>query len=84
VIDFTAGHYKATDDGHLVVKGKDTITGNEITLHDKSGSDVCPTPGKYKFKLTGTKLKFTKISDSSSSKCIGRVDVLTHRKFKKV
>lgn len=84
VINLTAGHYKATDNGHVVVKGKDTITGNKITLHDKSGSDVCPTPGKYKFKLTGSKLKFTKISDSSTAKCIGRADVLTHGTFKQV
>ena len=75
-IHFTKGAYHVFDDGHPLTHGKDTIKGNTITFRDTGGMGACPTVGKYKFKLTGNKLRFTVISDSSS--CAGRKGVLTH------
>lgn len=77
VLDFTPGKYAATDNGHSVVKGKDSIKGDKITFQPGTGPGKCPTPGKYKFKLSGNKLRFTVIKDSNP-KCAGRRDVLTH------
>lgn len=77
VLDFTPGEYATTDNGHAVVHGKDSIKGHKITFQPGSGPGKCPTPGKYKFKLSGSKLRFTVIKDSNP-KCAGRRDVLTH------
>jgi hypothetical protein len=82
VIDFTSGAYTVTDNGKTADYGKDTITGNQIAFHDKGGPDKCSGTGKYTFKLTGTTLKFTVISEASA--CKGRHAVLTHAKFTKV
>lgn len=76
VIHFTKGAYHVSEDGHAITHGKDVVTGNTITFHDTGGMGVCPGTGKYKFKLAGTKLRFTVITDSSS--CAGRKGVLTH------
>ena len=76
VIHFTPGAYHVSEDGHAITHGKNTITGNTITFHDTGGIGVCPGTGTYKFKVTGTKLRFTVISDHSS--CAGRKGVLTH------
>ncbi len=69
--------YSASLNGKLTDKGKATISGNKITFKDTGGPGKCPAPGKYKFKLTGAKLKLTAISDSTAA-CVGRKDVLTH------
>lgn len=83
VIDFTPGMYSATHNGHAVVKGKDSIKGDKITFEPGgSGSGKCPASGKYKFKLSGNKLRFTVIKDSNPA-CAGRRDVLTHGPFTK-
>ena len=76
VITFTKGHYKVTANGHPAVKGKDTIKKNKISLTDTGGPGKCNGTGKYKFKLTAGKLKFTKISNTKS--CAGRAAVLSH------
>jgi hypothetical protein len=84
VLDFSPGKYSATDNGHAVVKGKDSIKGDKITFQPGgSGQGKCPAAGKYKFKLSGSKLRFTVISDSNP-KCAGRRDVLTHGPLTKV
>ena len=74
-IKFKSGNYTVTDEGIAVVHGKYSIKGTKITLNDKSGKDACPGPGIYKFKPTGKKLKFTRVSDPNEN-CIGRVTVL--------
>jgi hypothetical protein len=76
VIHFTKGAYHVFENGHAITHGKDTVKANTITFHDTGGTGVCPGTGKYKFNLTGNKLRFTVISDSSS--CAGRKGVLTH------
>jgi hypothetical protein len=83
VITLTKGHYKATENGHLIVKGTDTITGKKISLMDTSGPGKCSGTGNYKFKLSGHKLTFTVISDPSAS-CAGRKGVLTHGPLTKI
>jgi hypothetical protein len=86
VLKAKGGKYSATDNGNVVVKGNYTIKGNVITLKDTGGPAQCPATGKYSFKLKngGKKVTFKKISDSSSSKCIGRQDVLVGHTFTKV
>jgi hypothetical protein len=77
------GTYSASDDGHPVVHGKYTISGNEASFTDTGGTGKCPGTGVYKFKLKGKSLKFTKVSDPNSG-CVGRETVLTGATFKKV
>ena len=75
-IKFTRGHYAVADNGKVVIHGVNTYTGNTITFTDKSGPDACKGTGKYTFKVTGTKVKFTKVSDTAA--CAGRQAVLNH------
>jgi hypothetical protein len=77
------GKYHITDDTNLVVNGKYTISGNKISFKDTGGPGTCPTTGKYKFKLSGIQLTFTKISESKSAACIGRQDLLVGHTFTK-
>jgi hypothetical protein len=74
-IKFNSPDYTVTDNGTAVIHGKYSITGTKITFNDKSGKDACPSPGVYKFTLNGSKLKFTRVSDSAT-KCAGREGVL--------
>ncbi len=83
VITFTKGQYHVSDNGMAVIHGKDVIKGNVISFRDAKGSNACPTVGKYRFKLKGKKLTFKRISDSTSSNCLGRGLVLA-RTFTKV
>ena len=83
VLNFTKGQYHVTDNGMAAVHGKTVIKGNVITFRDEKGSNGCPTAGKYRFKLNGKKLTFKRISDSTSSNCLGRTLVLA-RTFTKV
>jgi hypothetical protein len=79
VVKFTPGAYHASDNGHPIVHGKDTIAGNVITFKDAPGPNACPTTGKYKFTLKGKTLTFKRIHDSTSSSCIARATVLKHK-----
>ncbi len=84
VVKLSKSHgYSGTQNGKLIVKGRATISGNTVTFKDSSGPGKCPGTGKYRFKLSGKKLKLTVISDSNSA-CVGRKDVLTHGAFTKV
>ena len=78
-INLRPGAYRVSQNGRAVVHGKDTITGNVITLKDAPGPNACPTQGKYRFSLHGKTLTFKRISDSTSGNCIGRVSVLKHK-----
>jgi hypothetical protein len=81
------GLYTVTDNGAVVIHGKDTIKGSKISFKDTSGRDSClgaGTTGHYKFKLKGSKLKFTKISETKKSCGQGRAVVLTSGTFTKV
>ena len=78
IIKFSHGTYRATDNGHAVVHGKFRIAGNKLTLKDASGPNACPVKGVYKFKVSGRKVRFRKVSDSLSPACAGRVAVLAH------
>jgi hypothetical protein len=82
VLNFTAGHYKATQNGSLAVKGKNTISGKKISFKDTAGPAKCSGTGKYKFKISGNKLRFTLVSEPSA--CVGRKGVLTHGAFSQV
>jgi hypothetical protein len=74
-IDFKSGGYTVTDQGKVVLHGKDSIKGTKISLTDTRGADKCPGTGTYKFKLKGKALKFTKVKDSAA--CAGRATVLS-------
>jgi hypothetical protein len=78
VLKLSHGDYHMTLNGEPAVHGTFTINKNVISLKDSPGPGSCPTTGKYKFKVAGDSLKFTLVSDSTSSNCIGRVDVLKH------
>jgi hypothetical protein len=69
----TSGKVKLTWNGERSGGGTYVISGSTITLTPKKGGQ-CTGKGKYKFKLSGDKLKFTVIKDS----CTVRRDVLTY------
>jgi hypothetical protein len=71
------GTYSVTDNGHFIVSGHYTITSSKIRLKDKTGLGKCPGTGVYKFKITGNKVKFTKVRDPNSA-CASRAAVLKH------
>ena len=77
VLRLTKGGYHVFQNGHAITHGTDTIKGHTITFRDTGGPGACPGTGKYKFNLTGNKLKFTLISDPKTA-CAGRKGVLTH------
>jgi hypothetical protein len=68
-----SGKVKLTWNGEKAGGGTYLISGSMITLTPKKGG-ACTSKGKYKFKLSGDKLKFTLIKDS----CANRRDVLTY------
>lgn len=72
----TTGHYTALHNGKVAVKGIDTVAAGVITLTDTAGPDKCKGTGKYKYRVHGNKLTFTKISDPNA--CAGRTAVLKH------
>jgi hypothetical protein len=79
--------YTVTDNGAVVLHGTDTTNGTKISFKDLGGKDAClgtGTTGHYKFKLTGSKLKFTKVSETKKSCGQGRAIVLTSGTFTKV
>lgn len=86
-LNFAAGKYTATDNGKVVVRGNSTIKGSKITFQDVSGKDACTgarTAGTYTYKLTGSKLQFTKVKESTKTCAQGRELVLTSGAFTKV
>lgn len=73
-LDFmSGGKYTVSDNGMVVIHGKFTSTGSKITFSHETGPAACPATGKYTYKRSGTKLTFTRVSDSS---CAGRSAVL--------
>ncbi len=76
VVKFTPGHYNVKLGKTPIVHGTDTIKGNKISLTDTGGAGKCKGTGVYKFKITGAKLNFTKVSDTKA--CSGRSTVLSH------
>ena len=68
------------EDNLAITHAKDTIKGHDRVPRDERHGRLSGT-GKYKFKLTGNRLRFTVISDSSS--CAGGKDVLTRGAFTK-
>lgn len=82
----TTGKYTWKHNGAFVSGGNYTISASTITFKDTSGAFSmpyrCPGPGKYSFKVTGKKLKFTVISEDKN--CFGRQVWLTKHPFTKV
>jgi hypothetical protein len=86
-IKFKNGTYTVTDNGKVVVHGKNTIKGSKITFQDTSGKFACVgsgTSGTYTFRLNGKQLTFTKVKESKKACAAGRVIVLTGGVFTKV
>jgi hypothetical protein len=68
--------------GGTAVVGSLTVAGNRVTFHDLGGPLAChgaQVNGTYTWKVTGTKLVFTRVKDT----CVGRRTVLSYP-FKKV
>jgi hypothetical protein len=63
-IKFASGRDTIILNGKVGGHGHYTISGSTLTFRPKG---TCHSPGKYKFKMTGTKVKFTKISDPCPS-----------------
>jgi hypothetical protein len=74
-IKFKNGAYTVTDNGSTAITGAYTIKGTKVSLGHEHGPDACSTTGTYSFKITGSKLKFTRVKDSTTN-CAGRVAVL--------
>ena len=60
--------------------GHNRYSGSTITFYRESEGTMCPMPGKYRYRLRGTTLKFTKISDP----CSPRVIVTARPTYKRV
>jgi hypothetical protein len=63
------GAFTAAKSGTVEGQGKYSIKGSKITFREKPHPGGCTSPGVYKFKLTGAKLKFTRVSGSSAGAC---------------
>lgn len=69
------GALTVEQNGNVEVTGSFTSTDSKLTFaKGEKGEGACQGVGKYKWDLTGKKLKFTRISDS----CSGRRTVLSH------
>ena len=63
-------------DGELVVEGRYRVQEDALEVTDEKGPMACggdQRTGKYKWKLEGKKLTFTKVADE----CEGRANALT-------
>jgi hypothetical protein len=87
MIDFVAdGTYvvaKQPKTKAVLISGSSTVSGNRVTLVDKAGPLRCTgssATGTYSWKLTGKKLKFTKVKDT----CGGRPLVFASSTWTKV
>ncbi|MCW2995407.1 MAG: hypothetical protein JWQ18_2902 [Conexibacter sp.] len=74
-IKFSHGNYKVSDNGKALVRGTYTISGSTIKLGHERGPLACSSTGTYRFKLSGSQLRFTRVSDGAAS-CAGRAAVL--------
>lgn len=76
-LDFKAGKYTVSDDGHLLVHGTYRIHGDRMTVSNGHGPGACSNkaPATYTFTVRGSKLRFTK--DSGPKQCVGRDEVLS-------
>ena len=75
------GNHQDSDylNGSKIASGTYTSSGSVISFAQRTapaGQKQCSTPGKYKFALNGTHLKFTKISDPSN---LIRSELLSHQ-----
>ena len=59
------------DNGKSIGNYPISVKGNKVTI---GRGPTCSGSGTYTFKLTGSKLKFTRVKDS----CTGRASVLAH------
>jgi hypothetical protein len=82
-VTFKSPKYTITDNGSTVVTGTYTLSGNKITVTDKSGKDACPGKGVYQYTAVSRSLTFKRISDPSA-KCAGRRAVLAATFTKKL
>ena len=67
------GKYIVRLKGEALVEGVYKATKDQIVFDKEKGKIASPGPGKYKWKLDGKKLAFTKIEDESE----GRAKALT-------
>jgi len=75
VVDFAkAGAYTITFKGAIVVRGRSSSTRSTVSFGHESGPASCPTAGRYRFAVTGRRLRLTRIADT----CPGRIGVLAH------
>ena len=74
-----SGTVKLTWDGRPAGGGRYVISGSTITLTPKPGHS-CTVTGKYRFKLSGGTLTFTKVSDP----CADRRHILTYATWMKI
>jgi hypothetical protein len=74
-IDFNHGGYAVIFGGKVVIRGKNTVSGDRITFTDTSGPDRCLGTGTYIYKLGRSTLNFTKVKETNS--CSGRAIVLS-------
>jgi hypothetical protein len=81
-LTFASPKYTVTDAGKTVITGTYTLSGNKITLTDKSGADACPGKGVYQYTESGRSLTFKRVSDTNA-KCVGRRTVLASTFTKK-
>lgn len=79
-ISLSGGKYKVAQNGTVLLNGKYSTSGNKIYIGGGGKSDFCRVQGTYGFSVSGSKLRFTKISDNTKA-CRGRVDVLTSGPF---
>jgi hypothetical protein len=64
----------------IVVFGRAVVTGNRVTVTDRSGPYVCSAAertGVYVFSVVGKRLTFKTVAD----RCIGRKLILTTKPF---
>jgi hypothetical protein len=50
--------------------GHNKYNGSQITFYKESEGTICPGAGVYRYKLTGSRLKFTKVREACSPRAI--------------
>jgi hypothetical protein len=70
------GVFTAATGGAVRAQGKYSVKGSKVTFRGTPGQGACTSPGVYKFKLTGAKLKFTRVSGSRTGACQPRAIIL--------
>lgn len=82
-VNLYRGQYTVTDNGAIVLQGRYSIKGSQITVGGGGKQAFCQVTGVYSYKLSGNRLTFKKVNDPTK-KCTGRVDVLTNGPFTRV